>query len=135
MTAHAGETGPAESIWGALNLHAERIGHGLSAAQDPDLIEELVPALAHGGFHADFDLGVADDGAARRFRRLQQQLALQWFRPPIAAGQADGCCVKASRSAMFRVGYSTQVQHTPTRGAFGRMSTVTSPCGCYNLLS
>jgi len=41
LTAHAGETGPAESIWGALNLHAERIGHGLSAAQDPDLVEEL----------------------------------------------------------------------------------------------
>jgi len=41
LTVHAGETGPAESIWGALNLHAERIGHGLSAAQDPDLIEEL----------------------------------------------------------------------------------------------
>jgi len=41
LTAHAGETGPAESIWGALNLHAERIGHGLSAAQDKDLIEEL----------------------------------------------------------------------------------------------
>ena len=41
LTAHAGETAPAESIWGALNLHAERIGHGLSAAQDPDLIEEL----------------------------------------------------------------------------------------------
>jgi aminodeoxyfutalosine deaminase len=41
LTAHAGETGPAESIWGALNLHAERIGHGFSAGQDPDLIEEL----------------------------------------------------------------------------------------------
>ena len=41
LTAHAGETGPAESIWGALNLRAERIGHGLSAAHDPDLIEEL----------------------------------------------------------------------------------------------
>lgn len=41
LTAHAGETGPPESIWGALNLHAERIGHGLTAAQDPDLVEEL----------------------------------------------------------------------------------------------
>src|SRR5580765_5947472 len=41
LTAHAGETGSPESIWGALNLHAERIGHGLSAAQDADLIEEL----------------------------------------------------------------------------------------------
>ena len=42
--------------------------------------------------------------------------ALQWFRPPIAAGPADGRFVKASRAAMFRVGYSTQVQHTPNRG-------------------
>ncbi len=41
LTAHAGETGSPESIWGALNLRAERIGHGLSAAQDGDLIEEL----------------------------------------------------------------------------------------------
>src|SRR5580700_3609499 len=30
-----------ESIWGALNLKAERIGHGLTAAHDPELIEEL----------------------------------------------------------------------------------------------
>jgi aminodeoxyfutalosine deaminase len=41
LTAHAGETGPPESIWGALNLRAERIGHGVSAAHDADLIEEL----------------------------------------------------------------------------------------------
>ena len=41
LTAHAGETGPPESIWGALNLRAERIGHGLTAGQDSDLIEEL----------------------------------------------------------------------------------------------
>lgn len=41
LTAHAGETAPPESIWGALNLRAERIGHGLTASQDPDLIEEL----------------------------------------------------------------------------------------------
>jgi aminodeoxyfutalosine deaminase len=41
LTAHAGETAGPESIWGALNLHAERIGHGLTAAQDPDLIEEV----------------------------------------------------------------------------------------------
>ena len=41
LTAHAGETGPAESVWGALNLHAERIGHAFTAAQDSDLIEEI----------------------------------------------------------------------------------------------
>lgn len=41
LTAHAGESAGPESIWGALNLKAERIGHGLTAAQDPELIEEL----------------------------------------------------------------------------------------------
>jgi adenosine deaminase/aminodeoxyfutalosine deaminase len=41
MTAHAGEYAGPESIWGALNLRAERIGHGLTADQDPELVEEL----------------------------------------------------------------------------------------------
>ncbi|HEY8669974.1 MAG TPA: adenosine deaminase, partial [Terriglobales bacterium] len=41
LTAHAGETGGPESIWGALNLGAERIGHGLTAYQDPELLEVL----------------------------------------------------------------------------------------------
>lgn len=41
LTAHAGETGGPDSVWGALNLHAERIGHGLNAARDPELVEEL----------------------------------------------------------------------------------------------
>jgi adenosine deaminase/aminodeoxyfutalosine deaminase len=41
LTAHAGESAGPESIWGALNLRAERIGHGLTAAQDPELVEEL----------------------------------------------------------------------------------------------
>jgi aminodeoxyfutalosine deaminase len=41
LTAHAGETTGPESTWGALNLRAERIGHALTAQQDPDLIQEL----------------------------------------------------------------------------------------------
>ncbi len=41
LTAHAGESAGPDSIWGALNLKAGRIGHGLTAAQDAELIEEL----------------------------------------------------------------------------------------------
>jgi len=41
LTAHAGESAGPESIWGALNIKAERIGHALTAAHDPELVEEL----------------------------------------------------------------------------------------------
>ena len=41
LTAHAGETTGPDSIWGALNLRAERIGHGLTAWHDLELVEEL----------------------------------------------------------------------------------------------
>jgi aminodeoxyfutalosine deaminase len=41
LTAHAGENAGPGSVWGALNLAAERIGHGLTAWQDPELVEEL----------------------------------------------------------------------------------------------
>jgi adenosine deaminase/aminodeoxyfutalosine deaminase len=40
-TAHAGETTGPESIWAALNIGAERLGHVLSAPRDTELIEEL----------------------------------------------------------------------------------------------
>ena len=40
-TAHAGETTGADSIWAALNIGAERLGHVLSAPQDAELVEVL----------------------------------------------------------------------------------------------
>lgn len=41
LTAHAGETMGPESVWAALNIGAERIGHGLTVSRDPELVEVL----------------------------------------------------------------------------------------------
>jgi adenosine deaminase/aminodeoxyfutalosine deaminase len=41
LTNHAGETTGPEAIWEALDIGSERLGHVLSAVQDPALIEEL----------------------------------------------------------------------------------------------
>jgi adenosine deaminase/aminodeoxyfutalosine deaminase len=41
LTAHAGESVGPESIWSAINIGAERIGHALAAQHDADLLEVL----------------------------------------------------------------------------------------------
>jgi len=101
LTAHAGEVRGPESIWGALrNLHVRRIGHGIHAVEDPDLLAYLretqvgldvcptsnvrtgaVDSLSQHPIRRLFDAGVAislasDDPALFQTNLVQEYLLL-----------------------------------------------------------
>jgi adenosine deaminase len=66
VTAHAGEDAPPEYVWQAVDeLGATRIGHGCSAAQDPELLRRLARdrILVECCVSSNYDTGAVKRGA------------------------------------------------------------------------
>ncbi len=72
LTIHAGETDGPESVWAALEVGSERIGHGVTSIHDPRLIAELTERqiVLEVSPTSNLCLGVAPNYAEHPFRRL-----------------------------------------------------------------
>lgn len=72
LTIHAGETDGPESVWAALAVGAERIGHGVTSIHDPRLVSELAERqiVLEVSPTSNVCLGVARNYVEHPFRRL-----------------------------------------------------------------
>jgi adenosine deaminase/aminodeoxyfutalosine deaminase len=74
LTGHAGETKGPESVWAALRLWGvERIGHGLTAASDPDLVAHLAET------QIPLDVSVTSNVRTGCLRRAAEHPVRQYF--------------------------------------------------------
>src|SRR5713226_2601385 len=105
LTAHAGENAGPDSIWGALNLKAERIGHGFTAAQDPELIEELAES------QVPIEIGVTSNLRTGCCTELAQHPVRRYF------DQGLMLTVNSDDPAMFRT--SLVEEYALVQEAFG----------------
>jgi adenosine deaminase len=74
LTLHAGETVGPESVWAALAVGSERIGHGVRSIEDPRLVAELAARqiVLEVSPTSNICLGVYPDYAAHPFRALHE---------------------------------------------------------------
>jgi adenosine deaminase/aminodeoxyfutalosine deaminase len=87
LTCHAGESTGPQSIWAALNIGAERIGHALTAQEDHDLIEVLAERQIPLELNVTSNLrtgccGAIDDHPVRRYFEEGLMITLNSDDPP-----------------------------------------------------
>lgn len=123
LSLHAGETAGPASIRAALAVGAERIGHGVRAIEDPELVRELAASgvVLEVAPTSNLRLGVVPSVAAHPLRQLYDagvQVTINSDDPPMFDTTLTGEYLLAAECFGFTVSELGQLSLRAARAAF-----------------
>jgi adenosine deaminase len=123
ISLHAGETVGPESVWDALEVGSERIGHGVTSIEDPALVRHLAERgiVLEVSPTSNICLGVAPSYAEHPFRALYDAgvtLTVNTDDPPMFGATLTGEYLVLAEHAGFSLDELIEIDLNAVRAAF-----------------